>query len=54
MFWPKPQAASLSETVTLSLSNELPLMVEYMIEETGYLRYYLAPKIEEDEEETEA
>jgi hypothetical protein len=28
-------------------------MVEYTIEDAGYLRYYLAPKIEEDEEETQ-
>jgi proliferating cell nuclear antigen len=42
----------MSNTVTISLSNELPVVVEYKIAEMGYVRFYLAPKIEEDEEET--
>ncbi|KAL4587730.1 hypothetical protein LXL04_000604 [Taraxacum kok-saghyz] len=45
------KATPLSSTVTLSLSSELPVVVEYKIAEMGYLRFYLAPKIEEDEEE---
>ncbi|CAN1167048.1 Proliferating cell nuclear antigen [Linum perenne] len=45
------KAAPLSNTVTLSLSAELPIVVEYKIAEMGYIRFYLAPKIEEDEEE---
>ncbi|KAJ1696062.1 hypothetical protein LUZ63_004574 [Rhynchospora breviuscula] len=44
------KATPLSETVTLSLSSELPVVVEYKIAEMGYIRFYLAPKIEEDEE----
>eukprot|EP00899_Mesostigma_viride_P007736 jgi/Mesvir1/16964/Mv15812-RA.1 len=44
------KATSLSDTVTLSMSTELPVVVEYSIENLGYLRYYLAPKIEGDEE----
>jgi proliferating cell nuclear antigen len=44
------KASSLSEQVTLSLSSELPVVVEYKIAEMGYVRFYLAPKIEEDEE----
>lgn len=46
------KASPLSNTVTISLSSELPVVVEYKIAEMGYVRYYLAPKIEEDEEET--
>ncbi|KAG6417958.1 hypothetical protein SASPL_120155 [Salvia splendens] len=45
------KATPLSSTVTLSLSSELPVVVEYKIAEMGYIRFYLAPKIEEDEEE---
>ncbi|CAI9770785.1 unnamed protein product [Fraxinus pennsylvanica] len=41
----------LSNTVTISLSSELPVVVEYKIAEMGHLRFYLAPKIEEDGEE---
>lgn len=46
------KATPLSNTVTLSLSSELPVVVEYKIAEMGYIRYYLAPKIEEDGEDT--
>lgn len=47
------KATALSESVTLSLSKDVPLVVEYRIGEIGYIRYYLAPKIE-DENESEA
>lgn len=47
------KATSLSASVTLSLSKDVPLVVEYPIknsndEEMGHLKFYLAPKIEED------
>merc|ERR1719428_1536989 len=42
------KATNLSKTVDLSMSPEVPLMVEYSIDDIGYVRYYLAPKIEED------
>merc|ERR1719454_238010 len=42
------KATSLSKTVCLSMSPEVPLMVEYAIDDVGYVRYYLAPKIEEE------
>lgn len=44
------KATSLSSTVTLSMSKELPVAVEYKIAEMGHIRFYLAPKIEEDED----
>ncbi|OVA20842.1 Proliferating cell nuclear antigen [Macleaya cordata] len=46
------KATPLSNTVTISLSSDLPVVVEYKIAEMGYIRFYLAPKIEEDEEDT--
>merc|ERR1719244_834157 len=42
------KATSLSKHVRLSMSPEVPLLVEYSIDEIGYVRYYLAPKIEEE------
>ena len=44
------KATPLSSTVTLSMSAEVPLVVEYKIEKKGYIRFYLAPKIEEEQE----
>ena len=41
------KATPLSPTVTLSLSPDVPLVVEYKIGDIGYVRYYLAPKIDE-------
>jgi len=43
------KATSLGPTVILSMSPEVPIVVEYPIEETGHIKYYLAPKIDEDE-----
>eukprot|EP01121_Diplochlamys_sp_Union-15-3_P018708 TRINITY_DN6874_c0_g1_i1.p1 TRINITY_DN6874_c0_g1~~TRINITY_DN6874_c0_g1_i1.p1 ORF type:complete len:258 (-),score=56.65 TRINITY_DN6874_c0_g1_i1:40-813(-) len=43
------KATGLSDHVTLSMSPEVPLVTEYAIEALGYIRYYLAPKIEDDE-----
>jgi len=43
------KATSLSPTVSLSFSKDVPLLVEYKINEIGYARFYLAPKISEDE-----
>jgi len=42
------KATSLANDVTLSLSPDVPLMVEYKMEELGHIRFYLAPKIDED------
>lgn len=40
------KATPLSSTVSLSLSPQIPLVVEYGIEDMGHVRFFLAPKIE--------
>ncbi|XP_039013448.1 proliferating cell nuclear antigen-like [Hibiscus syriacus] len=42
------KATLLSNTMSISLSPELPVVVEYKIAEMGYIRLYLAPKIEDE------
>ena len=42
------KATPLGPTVTLSMSPDIPIVVEYTIENMGYIRYYLAPKIDEE------
>jgi len=42
------KATPLSGSVILQLSKDVPLVVEYRIEELGHIRYYLAPKIEDE------
>jgi len=39
------KASGLSKTVKLCLSNEVPLLVEYNLAGSSYLRFYLAPKV---------
>ncbi|TKC45510.1 hypothetical protein EI555_019745 [Monodon monoceros] len=43
------KATPLSPTVTLSMSADVPLIVEYKIADMGHLKYYLVPKIEDEE-----
>jgi proliferating cell nuclear antigen len=43
------KATALSRTVSLSISSEMPICVEYPIEGAGFIRYYLAPKIDDEE-----
>jgi len=45
------KATPLSDHVTISMSKDLPVMVEYRIEDMGHIRYYLAPKIEDEDAE---
>ncbi|KAM0949466.1 putative proliferating cell nuclear antigen, PCNA [Dioscorea sansibarensis] len=45
------KATSLSSSVAISMSSDLPIVVEYKIADMGYLRFYLAPKIEDDEDQ---
>lgn len=42
------KATKLSDRVRLSMSNRVPIVVEYPIEDDGHLKFYLAPKIEEE------
>ncbi|XP_061175730.1 proliferating cell nuclear antigen-like [Saccostrea cucullata] len=44
------KATPLSAQVSLSMSQDVPLVVEYKIADMGFLRYYLAPKIEDTDE----
>jgi proliferating cell nuclear antigen len=44
------KATPLAPQVCLSMSADVPLVVEYKIGDMGYIRYYLAPKIEDNEE----
>lgn len=44
------KATPLSPTVCLQLSKQLPIVVDYSIESMGHLKFFLAPKMEDDEE----
>ncbi|KAF2105382.1 proliferating cell nuclear antigen [Lophiotrema nucula] len=43
------KASGLSKNVKLCLSSEVPLLVEYSLASSSYLRFYLAPKIGDEE-----
>ncbi|KEF55016.1 proliferating cell nuclear antigen [Exophiala aquamarina CBS 119918] len=43
------KASGLSGRVKLCLSSEVPLLVEYSLSGSSFLRFYLAPKIGDDE-----
>merc|ERR1711997_1331481 len=43
------KATGLSKEVVLRMGADVPLEVEYKIGDFGSLRYYLAPKIDDDE-----
>lgn len=43
------KATSLSPDVKISMGPEVPLEVSYEVEKVSYLRYYLAPKIDDEE-----
>jgi len=43
------KASSLSTSVKLCLSSEVPLLVEYQLASNSWLRFYLAPKIGDEE-----
>ena len=42
------KATPLSSKVILRMSPEVPLVTEYSISDSGHVRYYLAPKIDEE------
>ncbi|KAK6102746.1 proliferating cell nuclear antigen (PCNA), putative [Brugia malayi] len=43
------KATGLSDRVRLSLCNSVPVVVEYGLSESGHLRFYLAPKIDDED-----
>ncbi|CAH1247008.1 proliferating cell nuclear antigen [Branchiostoma lanceolatum] len=43
------KASPLSPSVTLSMSADVPLVVEYKIGDMGHIKFFLAPKIEEED-----
>ena len=45
------KATPMSKKVVLSMSPEMPIVVEYPVENMGHVKYYLAPKVDDDEEE---
>jgi proliferating cell nuclear antigen len=46
-------AAGLASRVSLSFSPHFPLLVEYALTEGGSVRFYLAPKVEDDQDSDE-
>jgi proliferating cell nuclear antigen len=42
------KATPLSSSVIISMSPDVPVVVEYPIEESGFIKFYLAPKIDDD------
>ncbi len=38
----------LSDTVIVNISNQFPMMIQYNIEDFGFLKLYLAPKMDEE------
>lgn len=45
------KASAVGQQVTLYLSKEYPLMVEYKLGELGVLKFYLAPRIDDNKNE---
>lgn len=43
------KAASLSTFVTIKMADKTPALFEFKMESGGYLRYYLAPKFDDEE-----
>ena len=44
------KATALAPIVTIELAEDVPILVEYTLGEMGYLRFYLAPKLGEDDQ----
>lgn len=44
------KASALSHSVSLNLSSSFPLMIEYDIENMGFVKFYLAPKMDDENE----
>ena len=44
------KASTLTNRVGLHLSSSYPLMIEYDIEKVGFIKFYLAPKMDDEEQ----
>merc|ERR1719219_1247096 len=44
-------AGPLSRDVTIALSADVPMVIAYEVENFGHLKYFLAPKIDDDDDE---
>jgi proliferating cell nuclear antigen len=44
------KATTLGPVVVISMSPDVPIVVEYPIEQIGHIKYYLAPKIDDNED----
>lgn len=44
-------AGPLADTVTISLSKDVPMVITYEIKDLGHIKYFLAPKIDDDDDE---
>jgi proliferating cell nuclear antigen len=44
-------AGPLAQTVSVSLSKDVPMVITYEIEDLGHIKYFLAPKIDDDDDE---
>ena len=44
------KASSIGQQVSLFLSKEFPLIVQYKLAELGVLKFYLAPRISDNDE----
>lgn len=42
------KASPLSSIVNINLSTSFPMMIHYEIEDVGFIKFYLAPKMEDD------
>jgi proliferating cell nuclear antigen len=47
------KATPVSHQVVICMSPDVPMVVEYPIQDVGHVKFYLAPKIEEDEDDNE-
>jgi proliferating cell nuclear antigen len=45
------KATPISKSVTISLSPNVPVVVEYPIGESGYVKFFLAPKVDDEMDE---
>merc|ERR1712157_206588 len=44
-------AGPLAQTVTVSLSEDVPMVIVYEMKDLGHLKYFLAPKIDDDDDD---